>query len=195
MDAAKPRTSIEQLAVYRQLITTMDGLRVCLRPLTRQDRDALLALFAALPAEETMYFRSNVTDPTVLAGWCENPEQARTFPLIAIVGDHLVGSCTLHLGIGTTRHIAEIRIFLTKDYRRRGIGTAMLRTQIDIARKLGLLQVIAEVVETQSSVIHAFEHLGFERQGVLRDMFMSEEGETLDMITLVKHLKQNGDAF
>ena len=45
--------------------------------------------------------------------------------------------------------------------------------------------MIAEIVESQPQVIHAFEHLGFERQFAFHDLFMTHEGETLDMIVLV----------
>ncbi|MEJ5199529.1 MAG: GNAT family N-acetyltransferase, partial [Anaerolineae bacterium] len=139
--------SVEQLTSYRHLITLPDGMRVLLRPLMSKDRDALVALFASLPASETQFFRSNVTDPNVVAAWAEKPDYTSVFPLVAVIGDRIVGNSTLHLGKGYTRHIAEIRIFLVKEYRRHGIGTAMIRAQLEIARKLGLHQVIAEVVE------------------------------------------------
>lgn len=186
---------VEQLTSYRHLITLPDGLRVLLRPLTPKDRDALVALFATLPPSETQYFRSNITDHQVVAAWAEKPDYASIFPLVAVVGERIVGNSTLHLGKGYTRHIAQIRIFLLKEYRRHGIGTAMIRAQVEIARKLGLHQLIAEVVESQPQVIHAFERLGFERQFVWKDMFMTPEGETLDMVVLVNYLKRPTDNF
>ena len=41
-------------------------------------------------------------------------------------------------------------------------------------------------------MIHAFERLGFERQFAWKDLFMTAEGETLDMIVLVNYLKTTG---
>lgn len=183
------------LTLFRQLITLPDGLRVCLRPLTPKDRDALVALFANLPPEETQYFRSNVANPEVVAAWAEKPDFTHIFPLVAVVGDRIVGNSTLHIGRDYTRHIAELRIFLAKDFRRHGIGSAMIRAQLEIARKLGLHQVIAEIVETQPQVIHAFERLGFERQFSWRDLFMTPQGETLDMIVLINFLKRRTEDF
>ena len=150
---------------------------------------------SALPAEETQYFRSNITDPDVVASWAETPDYTNVFPLVAVVGDRIVGNSTLHLGSGFTRHVAEIRIFLAKEFRRHGIGTAMIKGQIEMARKLGLHQVIAEVVESPPQVIHAFERLGFERQFALHDLFMTPDGETLDMIVLVNYLKRHAEEF
>ncbi len=186
---------VEQLATYRHLITLQDGLRVILRPLTPKDRDALVALFASLPAEETQYFRSNVSNPELVASWADKVDYSKVFPLVAVVGDRIVGNCTLHLGIGHTRHVAEIRMFLARDFRRRGIGSAMLKALIDISRRLGLRQLIAEIVENQPAVVHAFEHLGFERQAIFKDMFMTPEGDTLDMIVLTLFLKRSAEDF
>ncbi len=186
---------VEQLTSYRHLITLPDGMRVLLRPLVPKDRDALVALFAGLAPSETQYFRSNIADPQVVALWAEKPDYTSVFPLVAVVGDRIVGNATLHFGKGYTRHIAEIRIFLMKEYRRHGIGTAMIRAQVEIARKLGLHQLIAEVVESQPQVIHAFERLGFERQFAWKDMFMTPDGETLDMVVLVYYLKRPTDSF
>ncbi len=187
--------TVEQLALYRHLITLPDGMRVLLRPLVPKDRDALMALFASLPPEEVQYFRSNVANPDVVAAWAEKVDYSRIVPLVALVGDRIVGNSTLHLGADYTRHIAEIRIFLAREFRRCGIGKAMIKAQIDIARKMGLRQIIAEIVENQPQVIHAFEHLGFERQFAWRDLFMTPEGDTLDMIVLVNYLRRSADEF
>jgi len=187
--------SVEQLISYRHLITLPDGLRVLLRPLIPRDRDALLALFASLPSDELQFFRSNVADSTLVASWADDVNYARVFPLVAVVGDQLVGNSTLHLGKGYTRHVAEIRIFLAKEFRLRGIGAAMLKAQIEIARKLGLHQLVAEIVESQPKVIHGFERLGFERQCVLRDQFMTSDGETMDLVILTRYLRQSSEEF
>src|SRR5450759_5469042 len=56
----------EQLALYRRLITLQNGMRVLLRPLIPKDRDALVALFTTLPAEEISYFRSAVANLSLI---------------------------------------------------------------------------------------------------------------------------------
>jgi GNAT superfamily N-acetyltransferase len=187
--------SVEQLVSYRHLLTLPDGLRVLLRPLMPKDRDALIALFAGLPASETQYFRSNVANSDVVASWAEKPDYGSVFPLVALVNERIVGNSTLHFSKGYTRHVAQIRIYLLKEYRRHGIGMAMIRAQVEIARKLGLHQLIVEVVESQPQVIHAFEGQGFERQYAWKDMFMTPEGETLDMVVLVNYLRRPTDSF
>jgi RimJ/RimL family protein N-acetyltransferase len=193
---SSPRVEqLTHLMLYRHIITLADGMRVCLRPLTPKDRDALVALFGDLPPQETQYFRSDVADSQLVARWAEQPDYASIFPLVAVVGDRIVGNSTLHLGSGYTRHVAQIRIFLAKDFRRHGIGSAIIKAQLEIARKLGLHQVVAEIVESRPQVIHAFERLGFERQFVWKNLFMTPEGEKLDMVVLINSLRRETDEF
>jgi hypothetical protein len=71
----------------------------------------------------------------------------------------------------------------------------MIKAQLEVARKLGLHQVIAEIVESRPQVIHAFEQLGFERQFAWRDLFMTPQGETLDMVVLINFLKRRSEEF
>lgn len=187
--------TVDQLINYRHLVTLPDGLRVLVRPLVPKDRDALVALFTNLGTTETQFFRSKITNAEVVASWAETPDYTKIFPLVALIGDRIVGNSTLHLGSGYTRHVAEIRIFLAREFRRRGLGSALIKGQLEIAHKLGLHQVHAEVVENTPQVIHAFERLGFERQFAWKDLFMTADGETLDMIVLVNFLKRPGEIF
>ncbi len=187
--------TVDQLINYRHLVTLPDGLRVLVRPLVPKDRDALVALFTNLGTTETQFFRSKITNAEVVASWAETPDYTKIFPLVALIGDRIVGNSTLHLGSGYTRHVAELRIFLAREFRRRGLGSALIKGQLEIAHKLGLHQVHAEVVENTPQVIHAFERLGFERQFAWKDLFMTADGETLDMIVLVNFLKRPGEIF
>jgi RimJ/RimL family protein N-acetyltransferase len=91
--------------------------------------------------------------------------------------------------------MAWVRIFLDHDYRRQGIGTLMLRCLVDIARRVGLQQLYAEVVLTQPQVVKAFENLGFRHEVTLEDYFVTDDGETLDMAILVFWLVDNSGVF
>ncbi len=71
----------------------------------------------------------------------------------------------------------------------------MVRGQLEIARKLGLHPGHCGGRRESAQVIHAFERLGFERQFVWKDLFMTAEGETLDMVVLVNYLRRPGELF
>jgi RimJ/RimL family protein N-acetyltransferase len=187
-------STLEQLATYRRLVTLNDGLRVLIRPLTQADKEQLLRLFANAPRQDLDYFRSDV-GPAVVAAWCDGLDYGRVFPLVAIVNDKIIGDATLHVGSRYSRHIGWVRMYLDPEYRRRGIGGLMLSGLIDIARKMGLQQLIAEVVTNQVQVIKACQNLGLKEEFIYRDYFMTPQGETLDVALLVLRLVENPTTF
>jgi acetyltransferase len=184
-----------QLAIYRNLITLKDGTRVLLRPLTPDDRSRLIELFAPVSTEDAKYLRDPVTDAEAVGRWVDQLDYSRVVPLVAVVQDHLVGDVTLHFRTGPARHMGELRIFLAKDFRRRGLGTHMLRTIIDLARKAGLHVLIAEIVADQTKVIKAFQNVGFEAQCKSEDAFMFPDGETTDTVVLTMRLISREEEF
>ena len=88
-----------------------------------------------------------------------------------------------------------MRLYLDREFRRRGMGGLMLSGLIDIARKLGLQQLIAEVVTNQVLIIKAFQNLGFRDEFIYRDYFMTPQGETLDVALLILRLVENPTTF
>jgi RimJ/RimL family protein N-acetyltransferase len=185
----------DHLAKYRNLVTLPDGVRICLRPLVRDDRDKLVELFSRAAPDDLNHLRDNVQDATVIDDWIQHLDHGRVFPLVAVVNERIVGDATLHFKRGPSRHRAEVRIFLDREYRRRGLGTQMLRSLIDIARKQGLQQLLAEVVADQPQVIKAFRELGFEHRATLPDFFMLPDGETRDVAILILPLVRHEGEF
>jgi RimJ/RimL family protein N-acetyltransferase len=185
----------EELKRYRYVKTLPNGKRLLLRPLTKEDKQGLMDLFARASKQDLEYFRSDAGDPDVVERWVENLDLKRVFPLVAIVDDKTVGDATLHFGEHYRRHRAWVRIFLDRQYRRQGIGTLMLRCLIDIARRVGLQQLYAEVLTNQPQVVKAFEDLGYQHEVALRDYFMTDNGETLDMAIMVMRLVDHSGEF
>jgi RimJ/RimL family protein N-acetyltransferase len=185
----------EQLERYRYVRTLPSGKRLLLRPLTKEDKQGFMDLFARASRQDLEYFRSDAGDPAVVESWVGKLNLRRVFPLIAIVDDKIVGDATLHFGVHYRRHRAWVRIFLDREYRRQGIGMLMLRCLIDIARRVGLQQLYAEVLTNQPQVVKAFEDLGCQHEVTLRDYFMTDSGETLDMAIMVLRLVDPSGEF
>ena len=176
---------LDRLAIYRNLVTLGDGTRVLLRLLDRGDQNRLQAMFDVVGDDDLQFMRDNVRDSTVTQRWVDGLDYGQVVPLVAVVNDEIVGDATLHLGQGPQRHTAEVRIFLSKPYRQRGLGVLMLTSLIDIAKKLNLHLLTAEVIADRTPVIRAFRGLGFQLQTTLPDYFLMPDGETLDVALLI----------
>ncbi len=185
----------KEIETHRDVVTLKDGVRVLLRPMVREDKQHLIEFFSAVGDDDLRFMRHNVRDQALVSSWCDNLNYDKVLPLLAVVKDRIVGSASLYFSEGPKRHIAEYRLFLSKDFRKRGLGMKMTRGLIDMARKQDVRIVIGEVIAEQTKVVRAFEQLGFQSKAVLEDFFMLPDGDTCDVAYLVIYLKPKSDEF
>ncbi len=178
----------EELERYRKLITLPGGERVLLRPLGKDDGPALVALFRGVSDRDAAYLRNDVRDVKLVASWAENLDLQRIFPVVAVMQERIVGDATLHIGEGYNRHIGWVRIYLDPVCRRKGIGTEMVKMLIEIAHRIGLQQIVAEIVSNQVEAIKAFESLGFKQEYRHADFYLVRDDETFDLVVYVMRL-------
>ena len=186
---------LTQLAHYRQIKALPDGLRVLLRPLGKDDTDKLADLFARAVPEDLERFRSGPMDREVVGGWVEDLDLGKVFPLMVVIDDRIIGDATIHFGSKFQRHLGWVRLFLDREFRRRGIGTLMIRTSIEVARRVGLHQLIALVPTDQPHVIKAFENLGFKNKFTHQNYAILQDGHVLDVAELVRYLADHSGEF
>ena len=185
----------KEIETHRDVITLKDGVRVLLRPMVREDKQHLVEFFSSVGDDDLRYLRHNVRDQALVKSWCDNLDYDKVLPLLALVKDRIVGSASLYFSEGPKRHIAEYRLFLSKDFRKRGLGMKMTRALIDIARKQNVLIVVGEVIAEQTKVVRAFEQIGFKSKALLEDFFMFPDGDTCDVSYLMINLNPKSDEF
>jgi acetyltransferase len=185
----------DQLKNFREMVTLKDGVHVLLRPMVKTDLPHLEELFHPVQDDDMRFFRHNIKDPTLLQGWCDHLNYEDVLPILALVKDHAVGSGSLHFFHGPKRHIAEVRLFLSKEYRKRGLGMKIIRVLIEFARKQGLSTLVAEVIADKTKVVRAFEQMGFVPRTTLEDYFMFPDGECTDIVFLTMRLKPREEEF
>ncbi len=175
-----------KVKVYRKFINTSNRLRVLVRPMTVADQGLVTDMFCQkATSADVRYLKEDVRDPELIAGWFENVDYDVVVPLLALHGEKLVGDATLHRRSGAERHIAELRIFLTKEFRGVGLGMQLLKELIELGREMGLHMLVAEVVSDELAVVKAFRKLGFVRHAEIDDYFMDAEDELHDISLMV----------
>jgi RimJ/RimL family protein N-acetyltransferase len=175
--------------VFRQVVTLRDGARVLLRPLLKDDRQALMDLFLPVPFEERRFMRHNVNDPEVVAAWVDNIDYEKVFPLVAIVGDRIVGNGTLHFNEGPARHRCEIRIFLAKDFRERGLGNKLIQALIEHAKRRSMYIIEVQIVSDHVEMIKAMQKAGFQTICTFEDYYMLPDGALRDVLHMILRLR------
>lgn len=175
-----------KLKVYRKFINTSNRLRVLVRPMGATDQDVVTAMFCQQVSDEDVRFlKDDIRDPELIASWFTDIDHERVVPLLAFHGESLVGDATLHRRKGSERHIGELRIFLSKEFRGVGLGMQLLKELIEIGRDMGLHMLVAEVVSAELSVVKAFRKLGFVRHAEIDDYFMDADDKLHDVSLMV----------
>jgi L-amino acid N-acyltransferase YncA len=175
---------------YCKMTTLPNGLHVTVRLLAPADRDGLLSLFGCASKDDLQYFRDDVTNRELVSSWAEHVDVHRVIPLVAEVGGRLAGQGTLHRGRGYNRHVAEVRVFVCREFRGRGVGTALIQGIIDVAKLISLHHIFTLAVSSKPQDVRAFEGMGFRTEGILHDRFMDAEGNTYDMMEMSLPLRR-----
>jgi GNAT superfamily N-acetyltransferase len=163
-----------------------DGSRVLLRPMVAEDRQRLVSFFESIPEEERVYFRDDVTDPEVIRDWTEHIDYTKVFPLLALVGDRIVGDATLHLiPYGWKRHIGTVRMVVAPEYQSRGLGTLLLNELVGLAGELGLEKLWAELPLMGAAAVAVFNKAGFSSKAVIEGLTKDLHGRNTDMVIMV----------
>ncbi len=184
---------LEQTEARGRWAALNDGEQVWLRPMLAEDCQALVALFALASDEDVRCLRDDIRDPAVARAWCRGLDYNQVLPLMALAGDRAVGQASLHFGSGPERHLGKVRLFVAPEFRRRGLGAALLRALISAGRQRGLRLLVAEVVSDQARVIQTLRSVGFELCFALPDAFMLRDGSTRDVTLLRLCLPASAD--
>ena len=181
---------MKRIKQFREFVTLSNYKKVLIRPTIEKDKDLLYDMFIKADENDVIFLKDKVKDKATVERWYSNIDFSKVFPVVALYQDKIVGSTTLHFMTKSKRHMAEIRIFLDKDFRGIGLGSYLVKSQIKIAKELGLKYVIAEIISEHYKLIKSFRKLGFSRKCDLEDYFMTDSGEMYDVTIMIYDLQQ-----
>jgi L-amino acid N-acyltransferase YncA len=148
------------------------------RPAAAGDARAMAALFAAVAAEHT----GIATEPPV-----DIDERAAQFArtadgsVVAVAGGQVVG--LLH--VEPSRHgFGELGMLVDRDWRGRGVGSALVRAAIGRARGQGLHKLCLEVFAHNAAAIALYRKCGFVEEGRRTGQYRRTSGELWDSIVM-----------
>jgi L-amino acid N-acyltransferase YncA len=188
-----------KLEGFPQKLTLKDGSHVEVRPLVTADAPALLEFYRALPEEDRLYLKDDVTKPEWLQRFVTMVEHDEVVSLIALMGGKIIGEATLYRALhGWATHVGELRVSVAPKMRRSGLGSALAKDLVKLAIGLGVEKMIVQMVENQLSARRVFERMGFRQEAVLRGHVKDIHGIKRDLVIAsndVSHLWEAMEAL
>jgi phosphinothricin acetyltransferase len=181
---------MSNIADFKRVVTLPSGLDVTLRILTPGDRNQLTQVYQCASDADLEFFRDDVRNADLVGKWAEHVNLEHVVPIVAVVQDRIVGEAMLQRGRGCDRHVAELRIYLCKDFRGQGLGNVIIKVLIDIARELDLHVLFVRIAMSQTKEIRAFQALGFKQEYVFKDRLINSVGDTQDVVEMALYLKR-----
>jgi RimJ/RimL family protein N-acetyltransferase len=170
---------------YPRSLTLDNNTPVSVRMMTASDADRLVAFARALPEEDLLFLRRDITDPKIVAQWVQDLAAGRTVSVVAEAGGDMAGYASLHHNqVSWQRHLGEIRIQVGPRYRSQGLGRALAGEIFAIGRELGLRKIVAQMTADQKGAIATFERLGFQPEALLQDFVIDRSGRTRDRVVM-----------
>jgi RimJ/RimL family protein N-acetyltransferase len=174
---------------YPKVTSLKDGTQLTIRPLRKEDQQALYQYFLRLPAGDRMYLKDDVTDPKVIENWIYGLDYDVVLPILALDQVRIVANATLHFShIGWSKHQGEIRITSDPDYRKRGLATRLIQELIEIAAYFGLEQLTAEIGPDLEQNRSIFKKLGFNQVAALDGFIMDASGNYEDLVLMIMYI-------
>jgi RimJ/RimL family protein N-acetyltransferase len=174
---------------YPKKTTLKDGTELTLRPLRKEDQQALHDYFLRMPPEDRMGLKDDVTDPGVIKHWIYDLDYDVVLPVLALDDGRIVANATLHFNqIGWTKHQGEIRITSDPDFRQKGLAARLIQELIEIAAYFGLEQLTAEIAPTSVEARTIFRKLGFNEIASLQGFVKDFEGNQADLTIMVMYI-------
>lgn len=156
------------------------------RLMTRDDRDAVQKFAKALPDEDLMFLRKDITQDDVLDKWIANIEELATVTVLTEgPKGKLAGYASLHFDqLMWTQHLGEIRVVVSKASRGIGLASKLVGDLFQLARERGLRRVVVNIPREQGHVQVMLEKLGFKAEALLTDWLMDKQGVTHDLLIM-----------
>ncbi|MEM9623185.1 MAG: GNAT family N-acetyltransferase [Pseudomonadota bacterium] len=182
MSTPLPEEIDTALEAFPQTITLENGDKLSLAPARSEDRNAIVRFAKNLTEQDLLFLRVDITQKKVVENWLSNVANGDTVSLLAWADDKVMGYGTVDRNKARwTRRVGEIRVNVAPELRGHGLGRHLTGKIFDIARRMGLKKLIANMTADQAGAQAAFARLGFRPEAVLADYIEDRAGDVHDL--------------
>jgi RimJ/RimL family protein N-acetyltransferase len=165
-----------------------DGHKVTLRTLRWEDLDDMLEMINSLVEEKADIIRDTLVTREEEIEWLSRAlvrqEKNETIHIVAEVNGRAVANSEITRLSGYEKHVGMIGIAIKNGFREVGIGTEMMRTLIELGKKMDLKVLELSAFANNERAIHVYEKIGFVETGKVPKKFY-KEGKYIDETRMV----------
>lgn len=175
-------------------IVLKNGQQAVLRSPSAEDAGEMLAYLEQSAAETNFILKYPEECQMPVEKEAALLESVNTSPdsvmILCSVDGHIAGNCSLSFRTRRmkTRHRAGVGIAILQKYWGLGIGTAMFKEMISLAKERGVLQLELEYIEGNERGRALYEKMGFTVYGEHPDAIQLKDGTLLKEILMMKKL-------
>lgn len=166
-------------------VTLKDGKAVTIRRMRPDDVERSYAFFCALPPEDRVYLRTDVTRRDLVERRTTEHDRQRTERVVVVYGDEIVGDGTLEIqGHGWGDGVAEIRLLVARSWQRLGLGTVIARELFHLASRRQIDRIVARLMRPQLGAHRILRRLGFDEEFLIPEHVRDQDGAWQDLIIM-----------
>lgn len=170
--------------VYKT-IRLADGRTATLDWLKEPDLPEVVETLNSVIQEGKYLFMNNeITDMEEERQWFEHGTREGMSYLVARVDGKVVGGASIHPHTEKREHVAEFGIYVRRNYRNLGLGTALTNELTRTAKKEGLEILQLSVYATNKRAFHVYKKCGYRECGRLTRDIKFLDGTYADRILM-----------
>lgn len=175
----------------KKIVKLKDGNIITIRYLKVADIEKSYAFFQSLPAKDKLYLRVDVTKRELVEKRIRDLKFKQIKRIIAIHNDKIVADGALEReDHGWDDHIAELRLIVANDYRRKGLGMLMAGELYKLAATEGVEEIVVKMMKPQIDAQRIFTRLGFHHEATLQSYVQDLNHIKHDLIIMRCKLKE-----
>ena len=166
-------------------VALKDGTEVTIRDMKAEDVQRSFDFFDSLLEEDRRYLRVDVTRWEFVERRAKEIDPTRVRRLVVLDGDQVVADGSLELeGHGRGDNIAEIRLIVSQQFQRRGLGLVLARELYFIATEAKVDRIVARMMRPQQGAQKIMKRLGFHDEFLIPEHVRDQDGSWQDMIIM-----------
>ena len=162
-------------------VTLKDGRTATIRVLNPEDREELVRFYGAL-SPEVLKWALPPYDRARVGRFFGDPEQLTG--MVAEADGKIIGHLHIFRYASRMDHLGELIIYLSQDFLSVGLGTAMMKSALLLAKEKGLHRVQLSVIAGNENAVRLYEKVGFRMEGVRTDAYRAEDGRYHDALEM-----------